>query len=215
MHQSRSEMPKEWPLARKGTKYLAVASHAKNDSISVLFVLRDVLKLARTRKEVKYILRNGDVKINGKARKDENFPVAVFDTITMEKSGKNFRLVIENGKFQLNEINAKEATKKVVKIIGMKIKGKAVQMNLQDGQNFLSKEKFSLGDSAVLNLKERKVEKILSLKEGAKVEIVSGKYAGSEGKVKAIEQLERTKMYVIKLNDKEAKLPLKTFLVIE
>jgi small subunit ribosomal protein S4e len=169
---------------------------------------------AKTRKEVKYLLRNGNVKINSVMRKDENFPVRIFDTISFS-DGKNFRLAIESGKFRLIEISSSEADKKVVKIIGKMMKGKNIQMNLQDGQNFLVKEKFALGDSAVVNLKARKVEKILPLKEGSNIEVVSGKYSGEKGKLKKIEQLERKKVFVVKLNDKEVGLPLSTLLVIE
>lgn len=216
MHRTRSEMPKAWPIARKGTKYLAVASHSKSDGISLLFVLREMLKLARTRKEVKYILRNKDVKVNNKVRIDENFPLQVFDVISLDKLGKHYRITLSAGKFKLEEVSAKEAEKKIVKIIGKKnLNAKEVQMNLEDGHNFISKEKFALGDSILLNTKENKVEKILVLKEGAKVEIVGGKYSGEQGKIKATKELSRGKEYLVKLNDKEVTLPLKTLLVIE
>jgi small subunit ribosomal protein S4e len=209
-------MPREWPIPRKGTAYLAKASHSKDSGISILFILRDMLKLARTRKEARYILRNGNVTINNQIRKDENFPVQVFDSISMDKLKKHYRLDIVNGKFSLVEISAKETERKIVKISGKKIiDSKTIQMNLEDGQNFLSASKFSLGDSVVVNTKERKVEKILELKEGAKLEIVAGKYAGEEGKLKSIRSLKRGTDYIVKINDKEVELPLKTFLVIE
>lgn len=216
MHLKRSEMPRAWPVPRKGTAYLARASHSKDSGISILFILRDLLKLARTRKEARYVLRNGNITINNKVRKDENFPVQVFDTIGLDKLKKYYRLDIVNGKFNLVEISAKETERKIVKISGKKIiNAKTIQMNLEDGQNFISHSKFSLGDSVVVNTKENKVEKILELKEGAKLEIVAGKYAGEEGKLKQIRALKRGTDYIVKINDKEVELPLKTFLVIE
>jgi small subunit ribosomal protein S4e len=87
-------------------------------------------------------------------------------------------------------------------------------MNLGDGQNFISKEKFSVGDSVIVNTKENKIVKILPLKEGAKVEIVSGKHAGEKGTVKSFEELVRGKNYTIKLEDKIVSLPYKTILVV-
>lgn len=216
MHVKRSEMPREWPIPRKGTAYLARASHSKDSGISILFILRNMLKIARTRKEARYILRNGDITINNKIRKDENFPVRVFDVISLDKLKKHYRLNIVNGKFSLQEISAKETERKTVKISGKKIMdSKTIQMNLEDGQNFISNHRFSLGDSAVVNTKENKVEKILELKEGAKLEIVAGKYAGEEGKLKQIRALKRGTDYIVKINDREVELPLKTFLVIE
>jgi len=215
MYQKRQVMPKSWPVARKGTKYLAVASHGKRKGIPLVFVLREILGIAKTRKEVRFMCLGGDVKVNNKVRKDEKFPLLVFDVIGLEKSGKNYRVEIENRKFVLKEVSKEEGNKKIVKIIGKKIVKKGVQMNLEDGQNFITNEKFALGDSVVVNTKENKIEKVLSLKDGANVEIISGKHAGEIGKLKEIRSLEREKRYHVKLNEKEVELPGKTILVIE
>ena len=159
MHLTRNEMPKTWPIERKGTKYLAVASHDKARAIPLVFVLRDMLKLVKTNKEAKYFVLNKNVSINNKIRVNEKFPIRVYDSISFEKTGKNYRLVIENKKLSLKEISEKEAEKKIVKVIGKKVleKGK-IQINLDDGHNFLSKEKVSVGDSVLLNTKEMKIE---------------------------------------------------------
>lgn len=159
---------------------------------------------------------NGQVKVNGRERKDEDFPVQVLDVVNLEKAKLNYRLEIVNKKFSLKEISAKDAEKKIVKISGKKILAKnVIQMNLDDGQNFVSKDKFSVGDSALLNTKTNKIEKILPLKEGANVEIVMGKHAGEKGKLVAFEELIRGRNYKIKLEKREVSLPFKTILVIE
>ena len=217
MHIKINEMPKVWPIAKKAGKrrYLAVPSHATSKGISLLFILRDVLKIAKTRKEVRFITLNGEVKVNNKIRKNENFPVQVFDKLSFEKAKKYYALEIVNKKYTLTEITAKEAEKKVVKISGKKILEKnKIQMNLEDGQNFLTKEKFSVGDSALINTKENKIEKILPLKEGANIEIIAGKHAGETGKLIKFVDLARGRDYVIKLKEKEVSLPYKTILVI-
>jgi len=216
-HIKKTQMPKAWPVPRKGKgkRFVAVPSHATSKGISLLFLLRDVLKLAKTRKEVRYMTFNGMVKVNNKGRKDENFPVQVFDVVNLEKAKLNYRLEIVNKKYSLVEISEKEAETKIVKIIGKKIIGQNdIQMNLDDGQNVLTKEKFSVGDSIVLNTKEDKIVKILPLKEGAKVEIVLGKHAGEKGELVGFEELTRGRNYQIKLEDKIVSLPYKTILVI-
>ena len=217
MHIKKSEMNKAWPIPRKGRgkRFVAVPSHATSKGISLLFLLRDVLKIARTRKEAKYMTLNGMVKVNNIVRTDENFPVQVFDSVSLEKAKLNYRLEIKNRKFALQEISAKDAETKIVKIVGKKVLGKNnMQMNLDDGQNILTKEKFSVGDSVVLNSKEKKVVGVLPLKEGAKIEIIAGKHAGEKGKLVAFEELVRGKNYLIKLEDREVSLPYKTILVI-
>jgi len=216
-HIKKTKMPISWPVPRKGRgkRFVAVPSHAGTKGISLLFLLRDVLKLVKTRKEARYMTLNGMVKVNNKIRKDENFPVQVFDSLNLDKAKLNYRLQIVNKKFALIEIDGKEAGIKVVKIAGKKVIGKKkIQMNLDDGQNFLSKEKFSVGDSVLLNTKDDKVEKILPLKEGANVEIILGKHAGKRGKLEGFEELVRGRNYIVKLEDKTVSLPYKTILVI-
>jgi len=216
MYRKRSKMSRNWPIPRKGTKYLADASHSNSKGIPLLFLLREVLKIAKTRKEANYMTRNSEILVNNKARKTETFPVQLFDIIKIKKMKKNFKLEIVNKKFTLKEVAEKEADMKIVKIIGKKIISKdKIQMNLEDGQNFLTKEKFSLNDSIVIDTKENKIKKILALKEGAQVEIVSGKHAGETGKIKSIRELSREKIYTIKIKEKEVGLPIKTILVIE
>ena len=218
MHLKRSSMPVTWPVHRKDSKkrYLAVPSHAKSKGISLLFLVRDILKLARTKKEVRFILLNKDIKINNIARTDESFPIQVFDTVSLEKSKTYYRLEIKNKKFKLVTITDKEVDKKVSKISGKTVlKEGFIQMNLDDGQNFVTKDNFSVGDSVIVNTKEKKIVKILPLKEGAKVEVIGGKHAGQKGKLVAFEKLSRGKTYLIKLEKKEVSLPLKTILVIE
>jgi len=216
-HIKKTVMPKTWPVPRKGKRkrYVAVPSHATGKGISLLFLLRDVLKIAKTRKEAKHMTLNGMVKVNNKVRYDENFPVQVFDVLNLELAKKNYRLEIVNKKFSLTEVSDKEARSKIVKIIGKKIlaKGK-VQMNLDDGQNLITKNKFSVGDSALLDTKKDVVSKILPLKKGAKIEIIAGRHAGEKGELVGFEELVRGRNYEIKLKDKTVKLPYKTILVI-
>ncbi len=237
MHIKKSKMPMSWPVPRKGRgkSFVAVPSHSKSKGISLLFLLRDVLKLVKTRKEARYMTLNGMVKVNNLIRRDENFPCQVFDTLTLSvqslgdrqpvTGSRYYRLEIVNRKFALKEISEKEVGSKIVKISGKKILGKnEVQMNLDDGQNFISNEKFSVGDSAVLNtaggsgeegVGKVTVEKVLALKVGAKVEIVVGKHAGEKGELVGIEKLVRGCDYLIKFGDgREVSLPFKTILVI-
>jgi len=217
MHLKKYTMPRAWPVPRKpqGKQFVAVPSHATTKGISLLYVLRDVLKLARTRKEVRYMTLNGLVKVNNQIRTDENFPLQVFDTVNLEKAKLNYRLEIVNKKYSLQEISAKEAERKIVKITGKTIvSGNKVQMNLDDGQNILYTKAFSVGDSVILNTKTGKVDSVLPLKKDAKIEIILGKHAGEKGILVGFEKLSRGKNYIVKLEKSNVSLPYKTILVI-
>lgn len=216
-HIKKTQMPTTWPVPRKGKRkrFVAIPSHATDKGISILFLLRDVLHLASTRKEARFMTLNGMVKVNNQIRKDENFPVQVFDTLNLEKAKSNYRLEIENKKFTLVEVSEKEAETKIVKITGKKVLGKnKIQMNLDDGQNFVTKEKFSVGDSVLVNTKIGRIEKILPLREKAKIEIILGKHAGEKGELVGFEELVRGRNYEIKLKGGKVSLPYKTILVI-
>lgn len=216
-HTKKSNMPTTWPVARKTrtARFIAVPQHAKTTALNLLFVMRDILGIAKTKKEAKKILHQGDVKVNNKVRKEETFPVQILDTISLEKSDNYYRLEIVNRKFFLKEIKKNETSTKIVKISGKKFLSKdKVQMNLEDGTNLISKEKFSLGDSVILNSEKNTIDKILPLKEKAKVEIISGKHAGEKGELVEIIPIAKGNTYKIKLKESEVTLPYKTILVI-
>lgn len=215
MHLKRNEMPKEWPMARKGTAYFVSASHAKTKGIPVLIAIRDILHIADKRMEIKQMILRKEIKVNGKIVYTDKYPIRLFDVLSLEKINKVYRLVVSGKKWNFEDAG-KDADKKIVKIIDKKIlKNKVIQMNLQDGTNFVYAKPFTVGDSVVLSLKENKIEKLLSLKEGAKVSIVSGKHAGKEGIVKEMAVIGKEKLYIIKFKEGEASLPLKTFFVID
>jgi small subunit ribosomal protein S4e len=218
MHKKRTETPKSWPIARKvrTQRFIAKPSHAADKSITILVLLRDMLKLAANRKEVKFILNNKEVKVNNKIRKNEIFPLSSFDVISLEKLNKYYRIEIVNKKFKLKEISKEESSLKIVKISGKKnlLKGK-FQINLSDGVNFITDLKFNVGDSVLLNTSSMKIEKILPLKIGANIEVTSGKHVGKRGKILDIEEIRRGKQFKTKLDGVEVYLPHKTFLIIE
>ncbi|MBI2628533.1 30S ribosomal protein S4e, partial [Candidatus Pacearchaeota archaeon] len=71
MHITRHNTSKRWPIPRKGTKYLVVPSRGNNDSIPLLIIMREILGIVKTRKELKKILNEKKVKINGLAIKED------------------------------------------------------------------------------------------------------------------------------------------------
>ncbi|MBU3913465.1 MAG: hypothetical protein KKB21_03295 [Nanoarchaeota archaeon] len=182
MHRTRSEISKLWPIPRKGTKFLVVASHNQDSGIPVLVVLRDILKIGKTKREVKRVILLEKIKVNGKNIKDEKFPLGVFDVLGV--GDKNYKLIIKDKKFSLEET---KELKKISKVIGKSIlKKHRVQINLSDGRNFLTSEKITTGDSVVFSFKENKVEKIIQMKEGANVLVISGSHIGEEGKIEKV-----------------------------
>lgn len=184
MYLRRSSAPKTWPIPRKGKKYLVVPSHSKKSAIPLLIVLRDVLRSVKNRGEAKQIIHLKKVKINNKIVKDEKQALLIFDKL--EVGEEIYQIMInENKKFEARKV--KNLDKKTAKIIGKKVmkKGK-VQANLNDGRNFIVKENLKIGDSAVIDLAENKIEKIIPLRENTEVFVIGGKHLGKQGKIEKI-----------------------------
>lgn len=202
MHLKRQKIPNSWPIEKKGTKYIVRPSSELEKSIPILVLLRDVLKIARTRKEVKHSINSKKIMVNGKLARDEKNSLALFDTLSLVPMKKHYRLELsEKGKFNLQEISDKEAGKKISKILNKKIlKGKKVQLNLSDGRNFLSDIKCNVSDSVLIDLISKKIESRIPLREKSNVFVFAGKHAGKRGTVGKIKQ--EGKMAEIKV-DKE------------
>lgn len=179
MHLKRQEMQKEWPLSRKGNKYVKKTGKG---TLPLIVVMRDMLKIARTKKEIKKIIHEKKVKINERIAKDEKTELRLFDIVSI--NDKNFVVVLKNKKFNLD---AAKSMEKTAKIIGKRmVKDQKIQINLNDGRNYIIKEKVNVGDSAVIDLKENKIKEILPFKEKSRVLFISGKHISKIGRIENI-----------------------------
>jgi small subunit ribosomal protein S4e len=208
-------VPKNWPIRRKGTAYVVSPNFSKNNGIPVLVILRDILKVAYNRKEVKRAINNKLILVNQKEVRDEKNSMVLFDTISLVPSKKHYRMELsEKGKFQLDEIKESETGKKIAKVVDKKVlKGKKIQLNLSDGRNILSDEKCNMNDSVVIDLKNKKLEKCLPLKEKANVIVFEGKHAGEKGVIKKVDK--ERKMVSVEEKEGSIKVLIKQVIVTE
>ena len=218
-HLKREQSPKQWPIERKGTTYLVRPSYNIDQGIPVLLVLRDVLKFAKTRREVRKALNAKQVLLNGKEVFDEGSSAVLFDVITIMsqdgKQEKDYKVTIgRNKKFHVEEISKEKAGHKIAKIINKKtLKGKKTQINLSDGRNFISDVKCKVNDSVLIDLKNKKLERVLPLKENTKVIVFAGKHAGENGMIKGIE--DKNKIAQIDSDGKMVNILIKQLMVLE
>lgn len=182
MHQTRNSTPKIWRIERKGTKYVVSSRYSQKLSVPVLVVMREMLKIGKIRKEIEKVLDDKKVSVNGKQVYDIKYPVCLFDIIKIGE--KNYRMIIKNKKFDLEEIKGKESEQKIAKVIGKKsMKKNKIQVNFLDGRNCLSSEKLETGDSVLVNLKDNKIVKIIPAKKGSNVMFLSKSHLGQKGKI--------------------------------
>ena len=207
MHLKRKASPKIWPVHKKGTKYIVVPNEK---GLPLLVAIRDMLKVAQDKKEVKKIIHESQVHVNGNIVKDEKYALKLFDVLKLQN--KNYRLTFLNKKYSLYEIPEKESKTKIVKIIGKKImKGKKMQANLSDGRNYILAKECKMGDSALVNLAEKKIEHFIPLKEKSKVFVSSGKHIGKTGIVEKI----HNNLAEIKTDSEKINVNLESLIALE
>jgi small subunit ribosomal protein S4e len=215
-HLKRQSVPKNWPVNRKGNTWVVRPNSNLQSSIPLLIILRDMLKIAKDRKEVKKALHEKNVLLNGKVARDEKNSVSLFDVITIVPGKKNYQLTFDvKGKFEVEEVDGKSSENKIAKITCKKmLNGKKTQLNFGDGRNVLSEEKCKTNDSAIINFKSGKVEKCLPFKENANAMVFGGKHAGNRGVIKKIDEKHQM-VQLIRKSGEEINVLIKHLIIIE
>ena len=105
-HMKRVAAPKHWMLDKLGGCYAPRPSsgpHKLRECLPLALFLRNRLKYALNYTEVKKILAQRLVKVDGRVRTDHTYPSGFMDVIAMEKSGENFRLIYDvKGRYKVS-----------------------------------------------------------------------------------------------------------------
>ncbi|MBW2974218.1 30S ribosomal protein S4e [Candidatus Woesearchaeota archaeon] len=186
-HIKRLAIPKSWPIKKNGITFITKpcpGPHPVKMGLPLKLVIRDMLGIAKSSKEVKNILHNNEILVDGVRRKDLKFPVGIMDVIEIKKSDEHFRVVLEKEKIRLIPIDKKEASLKPCKIMGKSlVKGKT-QLNLYDGKNMLiGKGSYSVGDTVVITLPKQEIKEHIKLEKGCSIYLIGGKHVGDTGKI--------------------------------
>lgn len=118
----RLAAPHHWMLDKLSGKYAVKPSagpHKTREAIPLSVLLANRLRYALTRQEVVKIVKDkdGNIKIDGKVRKDPRYPLGIMDVVSIEKTGENFRILYDvKGRYQAHKIDAKEASFKLCQI---------------------------------------------------------------------------------------------------
>lgn len=189
----RQAAPAFWEIPRKGKRFSPRASpgtHPSSLSYPLGVVLRDVLKVVNSMREVEHILNSGDVKVDGVVRRDPHFPVGLMDVIELVPMKKSFRMLPKDGVIvRLVEIPDDEKAVKLCKVMRkVSTKGDKLQYGFHDGRTMIDDLKLSVHDSCLLSVPEIKVNEKLKLEEGSSALVISGENAGVIGKVQEIRE---------------------------
>ncbi|MGC9186901.1 MAG: 30S ribosomal protein S4e [Fervidicoccaceae archaeon] len=209
-HLRSYEAPTFWPISVKERHWTIKpipGPHPIRRSMPLGILLRDVLKLATTGREVRKALSKGLVKIDGRVRKDYRFPLGFMDVIEIVPAKKFYRLIPDERAFMKPiEINEEDSKLKPLRIENKTtVKGGLIQLNLFDGSNILLpkegelpfKEEVTTLSTVLLSIPDKKIIDYFPLAEGMYAIIVGGKNIGASGKIVEIKKGERKKMSLV------------------
>jgi len=185
--------PKTWKIKRKKEIFVTkpMSSGQKRDFILPLnIIFKDFLKYCKTSKEVRLILNEKNVLVDGVRLKEPHASLGLFSVLTISESNEHFRLTINtNGKLELKKIDKKEADIKACKIRNKKVIGKdKVQINMDDGRNItLKKNDYNTGDTLIISIPKQEIKEHIPLEKGTIIILTGGKHVGVTGVIEMID----------------------------
>lgn len=214
-HLKRLPAPALWPIHRKEFKWVVrprPGPHNMNQCLPLLLIVRDMLKLAKTRREAKIMLSEGRVKVDGQVRRDDDYPVGLMDVLEIPLLKKAYRVLpVPKKGLILHPILSDEWEYKLCQIVNKtSVKGGHLQLNLNDGRNILLKvadpqnpveDVYETRGTLKIQLPNAEISDHLNLEEGVLAVITGGKNIGRWGEVVTIERMEGPHLPTITLKE--------------
>jgi small subunit ribosomal protein S4e len=186
-HLKRIAAPPSWTIHKKENTFITRPNpgrHSFSEGMPVTIIFKNLLKYAETTAEVKKILQNNEVVVDGSRVKDPSFLVGLMDTFEIKNLNQKFRMLVNSkGKLTLTEITKGEANIKPCKIIGKTIiKGGKTQINLFDSRNILvDKDNYNVGDTVVITLPQQTIKEHIKFENGSFIFLTGGRHIGDSG----------------------------------
>lgn len=185
----RASVPAFWQIARKEKRFVvrtAPGPHPKNYSYPLLVVLRDILSLAKTRREVLSVLNEEKIMVDGRIVRSESFPVGLMDVVSIPDVQKSFRMVPAHGRLVPIEITEKENSLKLCLVKSKKtVKGSKIGYGLHDGRTIFPEAEVDIkpGDACVIGVPDQAFKSSHRLLKGELALLVRGERSGEVGTV--------------------------------
>lgn len=91
--------------------------HRLEMSLPLQVLVRDILKMAETGREAKYVISHRTILVDGVVRTSHKFPIGLMDVVSVKELGKYYRVLVnEKGKLIPVEIPPEEASMKICRI---------------------------------------------------------------------------------------------------
>lgn len=190
-HMKRMTAPRSWAIPRKTSHWVTkprAGTHKVEDSIPLLSVVRDMLKLCDNSREARMIIGSRTVSVDGRVVTDYKFPVGLMDVVTIGKTKQSYRMVVDyKARLQLVPIDEAEKGWKLGRVDHKTtVRGSKIQLTLHDGRNILlPKDQYKTGDVLKIEVPSQKVLKHFKLDKGSMALVIGGSHPGTLQTVEA------------------------------
>ncbi len=166
------------------------ATHKKEDSIPLLIVLRDYLKIGDKEREITRLLNTNHVKVDGKIVKDRRFPLGFMDVLSIDTFDHDF-LIIYDRKGKLISVANPDENKgvKLLKVTKKTVISKnRLQLGFHDGKTITTdKNDIKTSDVVLMKVPELQIADVIKMGIGDKAFITGGSHVGEIATIKSIE----------------------------
>jgi len=186
-HLKRLNAPKHWMLDKLGGIWAprpSTGPHKLRECLPLIILLRNRLKYALNTKEVKYILMQRLVKVDGKARTDKTYPAGFMDVIGIEKTNEFFRLLYDvRGRFIVHRISPEEGKYKLARVKQLAMGPKKVPYIVtHDGRTIRYPDPaVGVSDTVKVDIETGKMTEYVKFETGTLAMISGGKNTGRVG----------------------------------
>ena len=221
-HSKRLSAPSAYAIKRKHGVFTIrpyPTRGAYDLSIPLGIILRETLGYAKTLNEVKKILHNKYVKIDGKFKTHYKHSLGLMDVLEITKTKEFYRLVPYKGKKRvtLHKLTEKESKRKLLQVKKKhSMKGGLIQFTFHDGttkainpaeEYTINYHEISPKDTVLYNIESGEYEEHYPFAEGNMGLIIGGHSVGLLGKISEIESLvgRKTRTITFETEDGEFK----------
>jgi len=197
----REAAPRLWPIHRKEFSWAVrprPGPHPVHQCVPLIAVVREVLGLAKTRKEAKKIISQGKILVDGKVRPDGRFPAGLMDVISIPELKKHYRVLPSEKGLLLHPINEDESKFKISRIENKQtLSNGSVQLGLHDGRNMLihvkdprnpAEDVYRALDTLKISIPDQEILEHLKLGKEMLASFVDGNNIGRYGTITSIEE---------------------------
>jgi small subunit ribosomal protein S4e len=218
----RQLAPSFWKIGRKEGRFVVRARpgpHPKRLCYPLGILLRDVLRLGNNMEEVRTMVNEGKIAVDGVVRRSIGWSVGLMDVIELIPLSQGYRLVPKDKTLLVPVPLSIESEKglKLVRVMSKQtIKRRKMQYGFHDGKTLVTDEQYSVGDSCLIDLMHNEVKSHVKLQKGSLVLVTKGENAGSIGTVEDIRDglFSLPKRTMVSMDNRSVELPVQMVMLV-